>query len=228
MPPRRIAVRGIAFAVAFCAGVVFGQPKPAVSSASGVHEFPVKMRQNVVAGKTPVGTKVEANLQIATLVGRTVIPVAAIFSGTVIQSAAKSATDPSRLAIRMDSVRWKTGSTAIKVYLTAWYYPIRMATDEVSLDQPPPTAATIPRRRRAAGPYDSNQAASGPFPGSPAPSGADAPPVATANLSDNRALMKDVESTRHGDGAVALSSKRVNIKLDKSTTYVLAMGELTR
>jgi hypothetical protein len=38
--------------------------------------------------------------------------------------------------------------------------------------------------------------------------------------------MEDVESTRGADGAVALVSKRTNIKLDKLTTYVLAGGDL--
>ncbi len=48
------------------------------------------MRQNVVAGKTPVGTKVEAKLTIATLVKGTVIPEGAVFSGEVVDSVAKS------------------------------------------------------------------------------------------------------------------------------------------
>jgi len=40
-----------------------GQPTPAASGSSGALEFPVTMRQNVVAGTTPVGTKVQANLR---------------------------------------------------------------------------------------------------------------------------------------------------------------------
>jgi hypothetical protein len=38
--------------------------------------------------------------------------------------------------------------------------------------------------------------------------------------------MKNLESTRDSDGAVALTSKRSNIKLDKLTTYVLATSDL--
>jgi hypothetical protein len=38
--------------------------------------------------------------------------------------------------------------------------------------------------------------------------------------------MKDVESTRAIDGAVTLTSKRSNIKLGKTTTYVFATGDL--
>jgi len=39
-------------------------------------------------------------------------------------------------------------------------------------------------------------------------------------------LMKNVESTRSSEGAVILTSQHSNIKLDKSTTYVLAAGDL--
>ena len=81
------------------------------------------MRQNVAAGTTPVGTKVQANLVIATMVDSVVIPRDALLSGEVTESVAKSKTDPSRLAIRMDSAQWKNGSSPIKIYLTAWYYP---------------------------------------------------------------------------------------------------------
>jgi hypothetical protein len=40
--------------------------------------------------------------------------------------------------------------------------------------------------------------------------------------------MKNVESTRTSDGAVTLTSRSFNIKIDKLTTYVLATGELLR
>src|SRR5271169_5869371 len=88
-----------------------GQPKPgptkvvAPSSAAGL-ELPVLMRQNVVAGTTPVGTKVQATLALATMVSGVVVPQDAIFSGEVTESVARSATNPSRLAIRMDSAQW--------------------------------------------------------------------------------------------------------------------------
>jgi hypothetical protein len=38
--------------------------------------------------------------------------------------------------------------------------------------------------------------------------------------------MKDVESSVDAEGNVALTSTRANLKLDKSTTYVLATGDL--
>src|SRR5579862_3003194 len=108
-----------------CSATVLGQQKPAAPAPSGIQEFPVTLQQSVAAGKTPVGTKIQAKLAVATLVAGTVIPRNALFSGEVIESVAKTKTDPSRLSIRMDSVQWKAGSAAIKAYSTAWYYPAR-------------------------------------------------------------------------------------------------------
>lgn len=107
-----------------------GQQTPAGHSATAGGEFPAVMRQNVSAGKTPVGTKIEAKLVVATLANGTVIPKDAVLSGEVTESVAKSASDPSRLAIRMDSVQWKDGSAPIKVYLTPWYYPAPTMTPQ--------------------------------------------------------------------------------------------------
>src|SRR6267142_2286975 len=120
-----------------------GQPTPAASGSSEALEFPVIMRQNVVAGTTPVGTKVQAKLAVATLVDGVVVPRDAVLSGEVTESVAKSATDPSRLAIRMDSAQWKKGSAPIvlplasKVYLTAWYYPVAAMTSQDLSDESP-------------------------------------------------------------------------------------------
>lgn len=175
-------------------------PTTAASGAASVQEFPVTMRQNVVAGKTPVGTKVEAKLTIATLVKGAVIPEGAIFSGEVIDSAAKSKTDPSRLAIRMDSVQWKNGSKPITVYLTAWYYPLTMREIEIR-----PEGVDIPNPR---------------MPPDPLP-----PPP--PRVAESRVAMKNVGSARGADGTITLSSAKSNIKLDKTTTYVLATGQLT-
>ena len=92
------------------------------------------MRQNVEAGKTLVGTKIQAKLDVATLVNGVVVPEGAILSGEVIESAAKSGAEPSRLAIRMDSAQWKNGSVpaavtfASKVYLTVVVLPGGAAT----------------------------------------------------------------------------------------------------
>jgi len=198
---------------------------PAGNLPAGI-EFPVVMRQNVAAGKTPVGTKVQAKLAVATLVAGVVVPEGAILSGEVTESVAKSATDPSRLGIRMDSAQWANGSAPIKVYLTAWYYPVVTAAptpaDEAS---GLPDAGNNPRPRTG-GVYPGQR-----NPTSPPLSGSDPgamPPPTPPDISKHRVLIKNVESMRNLDGAVTLTSKRFNIKLDKQTTYVLATGDLAR
>jgi hypothetical protein len=183
------------------------------SNTSAAQEFPVTLRQNVVAGKTPVGTKVEAKLTIATFVSGTVIPEGAIFSGQVVDSTAKSPTDPSRLGVRMDSVQWKNGSKPITVYLTPWYYPVQMPQDSDRDDCQ--TAAGGMGTKCPLGPG---------MPGSRFPP--DALPPPPAETSKSRVAMKDIESVRGADG-IALTSTHSNIKLDKTTVYVLAAGDLT-
>jgi hypothetical protein len=207
MQLRAIFASAVTWMVIAAGAVLSGQSKPSAVGAPGRQEFPVTLRQNVVAGKTPVGAKVEARLQLATLIKGTVIPEGAIFSGEVIDSTAKTAADPSRLAIRMDSARWKNGSASITAYLTEWYYPTRMALGEASPDS---NDVNLMRRK--------DPMATPPnFPG-------DAP-VPPLGISDKRVVIKDVESTRENDGVVTLSSKQANIKLDRSTTYVLAADE---
>src|ERR1700674_1111850 len=211
------------------------QHAPAASSFSGALEFPVVMRQNVAAGTTPVGTKVQAKLEVATLVDGVVVPRDAVFSGEVTESVAKSATDPSRLAIRMDSAQWKKGSAPVvlslasKVYLTAWYYPVAETRTQDLSDESPNDPQSWKQRNRPPTFPDPNGSASEPFPGRGA--GTDpgsSPPSPSSNISKHRALMKNVESTRTSDGAVTLTSKSFNIKIDKLTTYVLATGDLLR
>jgi len=202
-----------------------------LTSSAGL-EFPVTLRKKIVAGVTPVGTVVQANLAVATLVDGVVVPENAILSGEVTESAAKSATDPSRLAIRMDSARWKIhGSPQVlklihQVYLTAWSYPTTSTPLPESFYQSPDVSSSRnltrlgyppPTTRRVPAPEDG--------PDSPASTTQPAP-TATSSAAPHRVLIKDVESTRARDGAVALTSKHSNIKLDKSTTYVFASGEL--
>jgi hypothetical protein len=49
------------------------------SHPSSVQEFPVIMRQNITAGKTPVGTEVEAELVVGTMGDGAVFPKNEIF-----------------------------------------------------------------------------------------------------------------------------------------------------
>jgi hypothetical protein len=179
-----------------------------ISSSVASQEFPVVMRQNVVAGKTPVGTKVEAKLTIATLVKGVVIPEGAVFSGEVVASTSKSDTDASRLAIRMDSVQWKKESKPMKVFLTAWYYPLLMGEDAETKDQ-----RDRPIMNPNLDPFPNSRMPRDTFPSGP-------------RVSENRVAMKDVESARDADGTITLTCTKTNIKLDKTTTYVFATGDL--
>jgi hypothetical protein len=215
----------------FCAGTLLSQENtkkqtavhpPLIGSAS--QEFPVTMRQNVVAGKTPVGAKVEARLTLATLVGHKVVPEGAVFSGVVVESAARSATSPSRLSIRMDLVQWKKESAPITAYLTSWYYPVQLASNNDVSNQPLGGIHGDVGMTRGTG-SRSGGTPTPPFPTS-AQQGPDAPSEPASNVSDHRIEMKDVEGERAGDGTLSISSTRINIKLDKSTTYVFATGEL--
>src|SRR6267378_8429266 len=146
------------------------QQTPAAPGPSGALEFPVVMRQNVAAGTTLVGTKVQAKLAVATLVDGVAVPRDAVFSGEVTESVAKSATDPSRLAVRMDSAQWKKGpapivlSLAPKVYLTAWYYPVaETRAQDFSVESPDDTLQSRKHRNRTPSFPDPNAPASQPF-----------------------------------------------------------------
>jgi hypothetical protein len=208
------------------------QPKLATAGSQAALELPVTMRQNVAAGKTTVGTKIQAKLAVATLVDGVVVPQDALLSGEVTESIAKSATDPSRLAIRMDSAQWKNGAAPVAlsltpmVYLTAWYYPVVTGTNQ-DLSSGLPDAANHPKAWDGTGAYPGpRNPTSPPFPGSDSDRNRDTGLAPALNISQHRVLMKNVESARNGDGAVTLTSKVSNIKLDKTTTYVFAAGDL--
>lgn len=192
--------------------------------ASATQEFPVTMRQNIIAGKTPVGSKVEARLAIATLMAGKVIPEGAIFSGVVVESAAKSESSSSRLSVRMNSVQWKKDSAPVTAYLTSWYYPVRMPANDDASGEPLGGIHGDIGMQRGTG------SRSGPPTSQPYPTntqqGPDLPSAPTSNISDHRVEMKDIESERASDGTMSISSSRMNIKLDRSTTYVLATGDL--
>ena len=219
-----MAIRPVALLV-LCSIALLAQQTPAAPVPSGTREFPVIMEQNVTAGNTPVGTKVRAKLTVATLVDGAVVPRNAVFAGEVIESVAKSATDASRLAIRMDSVQWKKGSAPLKVYLTAWFYP-SMNVPGGDLQYGPPQSPS--KTWNGAGAYpDPNSPAYKPFPGGDSDTRSNTVPDTAASVTSNhRVVMKNVESARNSDGAIAITSSHSNIKLDKLTTYVLATVDL--
>ena len=182
-------------------------------------------QQNMVAGKTPVGTKVQAKLVASTLVKGAVVPRNATFFGEVIESVGKTASAASRLALRMDSVQWKTGSISTKIYLTPWYYPT-IYGDGPNLQYGPEQSVSA-RTWNGMGQYpDPNSPVYRPFPNATADSRSSVPDMPSSTTSKNRVLMKKVEWERDTNGAMALVSKNSNIKLDRFTTYVLAGGDL--
>jgi hypothetical protein len=213
-----------ALMVVLGSAALLGQQPLAPPMSSATHEFPVIMRQNVVAGANPVGTKVQAKLVVATLVEGVVIPRDAILSGEVTESTAKSASEPSRLAIRMDSAQWKNGSAPIKAYLTAWYYPPAPMADQNLAYHPDYSQSS--KGWNGAGTYpDPNNPASQPFPGRDTNKDQGLGSVSpSSNISKQHMSIKNVAATRDSDGAVTLTSTHSNIKLDKVTTYVFITG----
>jgi hypothetical protein len=202
---------------------LFGQQKPS-NPPSGGHEFPVTLQQSVIAGKTAIGSKIQARLGVATLVDGTVIPRNAVFSGEVVESVAKTKTDPSRLSLRMDSVQWKDGSASVKIYLTAWYYPSR---DETGQDLRYGPQQPANRTWNGEGQYpDPNSKVYQPFPRGESDKSSSVPDTPNVTLSNHRILMKNVETASGSDGTLTLISQRANLKLDKLTTYVMASGDL--
>ncbi len=184
-------------------------------------ELPITLKQSVVAGKTAVGTKVDGQLIMATMTKGGVIPRGALISGEVVESVAKSGDSPSRLAIRMDSAQWKNGGMKFRGYLTAWYFP--------PAPMPPPNISYVPPgdRRNWGGTDPTVDTTDPPNPAQRLSTqdtnvNADAP---ATFISKNRAVMKNVKSASGEDGSVVLVSSS-NIKLNKVTTYILAIAEL--
>jgi hypothetical protein len=215
--------RCFAFVILFCSLPAFTQ-QPNALDPDDLVEFPIVLLQNVAAGKTAVGTAVQAKLVVATLVKKVVVPKDAVFSGIVEESAAKTDQSSSRLVIRIDSVRWKSDQLALQLYITNWYYPLKHDTNdddanggsglhgEVTLGMGgrPPYPGSPPR---------SIDDASGPYPDT-------APPAPSSAISSHRVQMDGITASRDAKGQIAISSSRRTIKLDKATTYVLATSSL--
>lgn len=209
----------------------WGQQAPSLSpettsaSTVGVFEFPVTLEKTVVAGKTAVGTQVQAKLVVATLVNGVVVPKNAVFSGVVTESAEKTKDTPSRLSIRMDSVQWKDGSAPLKVYLTPWYYPTSQETGGQDLQYGPTKPAKATWNGQGEYPSQSTKSYQ-PFPGQDPDQGSAVPDTPNPITSNHRVPMKNVMSSLDADGTITIASKHSNLKLDRFTTYVLANGDL--
>jgi hypothetical protein len=204
--------------------VLAGQQSQAPRSANAA-DFPVLLQQTVTAGKTPVGSKIEARLAMATLFNGTVIPRNAVLSGQVVESSAKTASDDSsRLLIVIDSARWKNGSAAVQLFFNGWYYPSTLDESGQDLQYGPTQPAT--RTWNGQGQYpDPNSRVYRPFPSGDEDKGSAVPNTPSSGTAKNRALIKDVEAEHTSTGKIALVSKRSSIKLEKYTTYVLSPAD---
>lgn len=220
---RKIFVYFVSFQI-FCVALFMGQQNSPFASAAEAPEFPVTLQQNIVAGKTTVGTKIQANLAIATLLNGQVIPRNAIFSGEVIESEAKTSSKPSRLSLRMDTVRWKSGSAPVKIYLTAWYYPtVEQNGQDLRYGPTKPANQTW----NGAGQYpDPNSKIYRPFPGDDSSQNSSPSNTPVLVTSNHRIQMKEVESLDSDDGTITLLNNHRNLKLDKLTTYVLSARDV--
>jgi hypothetical protein len=210
--------------IVFCSIAGLTQQIPPPAATAGIAEFPVTLQQHLIAGKVPVGTKVTAKLVVATLENGVVIPKNAVLTGEVLESKAKTATDPSRLAIRMDSAEWKNGSAPLKLYMTAWYYPT-VAESGQDLQYGP----QVPPNRtwNGQGQYpDPNSKVYRPFPSDDSDKKSPVPNTPNSVTSNHRVAMKEINAEHLSDGGIELVSKHANIKLDRYTTYVLAAPDL--
>ena len=207
------------------ASYALGQQGPtAAATPAQINEFPVIFQQNLVAGKTPVGDKIKAKLMVATFQNGTVIPRNAIFSGVVVESAAKTAADPARLEVRIDLAEWKNGSAPVKAYLTNLYYP---TIEQGGQDLQYGPTRSDKSNWNGQGEYpDPNAKSYHPFPGSEPGKDSSVPDTPNSIPSSRRAVIKDVACEQLSDGSLVLTSKRSNLKLDHYTTYMLISGDL--
>jgi hypothetical protein len=114
----RVLIASLMMVVAGSSGSSGQQQPRTTAPAVEVQEFPVVFQKSVTAGKTPVGTTIQAKLSMATLLNGIVVPQNATFSGEIVASQARSKNQASRLSLRMDSVGWKNGSARVKVFLS--------------------------------------------------------------------------------------------------------------
>jgi hypothetical protein len=113
----------------------------------------------------------------------------------------------------MDSVQWKDGSAAVKIYLTGWIYPTTVASGQ-DLQYGPQQSQIKTWNGEGAYP-DPNSPAVKPLPGGDSSQSSDAVPTTSSAVTSRRRVpMKNVISGRNDDGAVVIGSPRSDIKLD--------------
>lgn len=206
-----------AVVIGLCGTVALGQQKSTAPFSSPLREFPVVMQQSIEAGKTPVGTKVQAKLAVATTFHGIVIPRNAVVTGVVFESVRKTATAPSRLGIRMENAKWKDEATCMmKAYLMPLYYPVVSQAM-----QGPPAESSDTDSGSMSGSNQSSPMSQPSFGGSNSEAAQEAMPN-LLKLSSRPVSMKNVVIEPVPDNGVELVSQHDNIKLHKMTTYVLA------
>jgi len=208
----QVAIIGCCFAVSV------GQQKPPTSSSSVLHEFPLVLQQSLESGKAKIGTKVQAKLAVATMFDGTVIPRNAVFTGVVIESTLKSAKEPAKIAIRMETAEWKHGSSSMMAYLLPLYYP---PTSHAMQNFGDASQESGPTSNGAQGSGSESPTSHQSFPSNE--SQAAMPEVSTT--SNRPVQIKNVTVALADEGGAALVSEHGNIKLFKLTTYVFAARE---
>ncbi|HEY7616704.1 MAG TPA: hypothetical protein VH744_07870, partial [Terriglobales bacterium] len=148
----------------------------------------------------------------------------ATLTGHVEESSKKSQQNPSRLKLKFDSATWKNGSVAFTAYFTGCYYPINLVAKSES-DAP-----------SDGGFHGSIGIGTGGNPRNPPTLGDDRdmpgmPPAAprlelptAPSVSSHWVRMDNIDVWKHEDGSLAVTSAKKDIKLDKSTTYLLESG----
>lgn len=220
---RQVVTQSIFLAAFAALAIAQAKTAPPPTAPAGT-EFPVVFDQTVTAGKAQVGSKVQGHLLISTLFHGEVIPRNALLTGEVIQSSAKKGTDPSRLAVRFDSARWKNGSVALKLYVTSAYYP-NVSDPGQELQYGPTQPAS--RTWNGQGPYpDEHLKIYEPFPSGDSSKPDAAPSAPNSVILKQRVTMKNVDVEHNRDGSLSLISRHSNVKLENMTTYsVVAIDE---
>lgn len=196
-----------------------GQQKPATSASGVLHEFPLVLQQSIESGKAKIGTKVQAKLAIATVFDGTVIPRNAVFSGVVIESTPKSAKEPAKLAIRIETAEWKHGSSSITAYLLPLYYPATTQSMQNFGDASQESGSMTSNGTQGS-------SSESPMSRQSIPANESQSAIPEIPSTSNRPVqIKDVTVALADEGGAALVSAHSNIKLFKMTTYVFAARE---
>jgi hypothetical protein len=173
--------------------------------------------QKIEAGKTPVGTPVEAKLVMATLMSGRVVPRDAVLLGHVEQSQPKHGNEPSTLRIAIDTVRWNSGEMKISGYLTSRYHPLAWDDSPDLSDGTDGSGLLADRRARRQ--QMMRVRTQGHMDERPADQRTTNAPDVKVGVSPNSRPIAHVTQVVTPAGDVTLSSAARTIKLSKNTVY---------